>query len=456
MDSHTKHVLLAFGAFAALACSSSDRTTDDTATGGSSEAGGAMTGGASNSAGTNTSGGLGVGGAAHGGASVGTGGSLVGNGGRISTGAGGVAPAAGGAHPGAGGSVAPTAGGAHPGAGGGVTPTAGGAHPGAGGGVSPAAGGSIPGAGGVAPAAGGSIPGAGGIADPAAGGSDPGAGGNADPAAGGTDPGAGGGSSEVGGTTGSGGSTTGVSPGCDTDNTTSPCGEQGTMCSMDVAGVERTYYVQLPSSYVPGTPYPVIFQFHPWGGSADGALTMYQLNSKIPDAIYVTPQGLKAGDSPGWANEDGRDIEFTKLMVAEVEAKYCVDTSRIFSTGFSYGGMMSFAIGCEMSDVFRAIAPMSGSLYSDVGCQGTGPHIAMWGSHGKSDGIVPLEDGQSALAKILKENNCGTETVPVDPSPCVKYQGCDPGYDVTWCEWDGDHGIPSFGSSAIADFFKQF
>jgi polyhydroxybutyrate depolymerase len=215
--------------------------------------------------------------------------------------------------------------------------------------------------------------------------------------------------------------------------------------------------VQLPSSYSSSKQYPVIFQFHPWGGSADQALTMYQLNSKMPDAIYVTPQGLQAGTGGlGWANTNGQDIAFTKAMVADVQGKYCVDNARIFSTGFSYGGMMSFAVGCEMSDVFRAIAPMSGSLYSDFNCKGTGPHIAMWGSHGLSDTVVPIADGRSALAKILLQNHCGTTTAPVDPSPCVKYQGCDPGYDVTWCEWDGPHGIPSFGSSAIAAFFKSF
>jgi len=215
--------------------------------------------------------------------------------------------------------------------------------------------------------------------------------------------------------------------------------------------------VQLPSSYDPSTPYPVIFQFHPWGGSAEQAMTMYQLNSKIPNAIYVTPQGLDAGGAgAGWANSNGEDIAFTEAMVADVQGKYCVDNTRIFSTGFSYGGMMSFAVGCELSDVFRAIAPMAGSLYSDFNCKGTGPAIAMWGAHGTSDSVVPLEDGQAALAKILQQNHCGTETVPVEPSPCVKYQGCDPGYDVTWCEWNGDHGIPSFGSAAIAQFFLQF
>jgi len=34
----------------------------------------------------------------------------------------------------------------------------------------------------------------------------------------------------------------------------------------------------------------------------------------------------------------------------------------------------------------------------------------------------------------------------------VSYQGCTAGYPVTWCEWNGTHGIPSFGSSAITAF----
>jgi polyhydroxybutyrate depolymerase len=249
----------------------------------------------------------------------------------------------------------------------------------------------------------------------------------------------------------------GSSVGCGSANTTSACGVKGTTCSLTVNSKDRTYYVQLPKSYSSSKQYPVIFQFHPWGGSADQALTMYGLNSGIPDAIYVTPQGLDAGSNgPGWANSNGEDIAFTKAMLADVQGKYCVDNARIFSVGFSYGGMMSFAIACEMSDVFRAIAPMSGSLYSDTTCKGTGPHIAMWGSHGTSDNVVPIADGRAARDKVLKENHCGTDTVPVDPSPCVKYQGCDPGYDVTWCEWNGSHGIPSFGSSAITAFLKQF
>jgi polyhydroxybutyrate depolymerase len=268
-----------------------------------------------------------------------------------------------------------------------------------------------------------------------------------------------GGSSDAGrGGAASGGSGgTGTSPGCGSTLTTSSCSMKGTTCSLDIAGMPRTYYVQLPKTYDPSIPYRLIFQFHPWGGTAEQALGMYRISSSIPDAIYVTPQGLEAGDNgPGWANTNGQDIAFTKAMLSDVETKYCVDTARVFSVGFSYGGMMSFALGCEMANVFRAIAPMSGALYSDPSCKGTGPAIAVWGSHGTNDQVVPIANGRAARDKMLLQNHCGTQTVPIDPSPCVSYQGCDPGYPVTWCEWDGPHNIPSFGSSAIAAFLKQF
>jgi poly(3-hydroxybutyrate) depolymerase len=211
--------------------------------------------------------------------------------------------------------------------------------------------------------------------------------------------------------------------------------------------------VQLLSGYNSSKPYPVVFQFHPLGVSAEATLTLYGINAGLPEAIYVTPQAL---ESTGWTNTNGQDIAFTKAMLENVQARYCVDNARIFATGFSMGAWMPIAIGCEMGDVFRAIAPMTGGLNAAPNCTGTGHAIAMWGSHGISDTVVPIADGRSARNKILQQNHCGTTTTPIDPSPCVSYQGCDAGYPVTWCEFSGAHETPSFGSSAIAAFFKQF
>jgi poly(3-hydroxybutyrate) depolymerase len=213
----------------------------------------------------------------------------------------------------------------------------------------------------------------------------------------------------------------------------------------------------LPDDYDPGNAYPVIFGWHPLGGSAEGIAGggfiggYYGLeNLANGSAIFVAPDGI----DDGWANTGGRDIAFLEAMLDRFRSELCIDEGRIFSTGFSYGGMMSFAIGCALGDVFRAIAPMSGALYS--GCEEGDAPIAVWGAHGNVDNVVPLDNGEAGLEVFLERNNCGSQTVATDPSPCVSYEGCDAGYPVTWCEFDGGHTPPDFAAEAIWDFFSQF
>ncbi|MBN1577432.1 MAG: dienelactone hydrolase family protein [Chitinispirillaceae bacterium] len=134
----------------------------------------------------------------------------------------------------------------------------------------------------------------------------------------------------------------------------------------------------------------------------------------------------------------------------------CIDQKRIFSTGFSFGGMMSFAVGCAMNDVVRAIAPMSGAFYS--GCDKTKPGpIAVWQAHGTKDEAVALKDAQTARDYFLELNGCSKETTPVDPSPCVAYKGCKDGYPYIYCEKvGGTHGVESYAAAAVWAFFSQF
>jgi polyhydroxybutyrate depolymerase len=266
------------------------------------------------------------------------------------------------------------------------------------------------------------------------------------------------------GPSGSGGAG-GASAGCGAGKTTSSCGKSGgTKCTLTSNGKTREYYLILPTSYNPAKPYPVVVMLHGMIATAEMALSWFNgIPKDMPDAIYIAPQGLKhketggganGNEVTGWANVDGEDIQFMKDLLSTAGKDYCVDTQRAFAVGFSYGGMFSYAIGCELGGIFRAIAPMSGALLS--GCNLSGKPMAMWGSHGTNDSLVPIASGRQARDKILQQNHCGTTTKAVDPSPCVAYQGCDDGYPVTWCEWDGDHDRPPFGNSAVAAFFKQF
>jgi polyhydroxybutyrate depolymerase len=244
----------------------------------------------------------------------------------------------------------------------------------------------------------------------------------------------------------------------------SGCGTTTTLASgrhaIDVGGAMREYILAVPDDYDPNQPYTLIFGWH-WRGANAQAIVDNDYYGLEPlangSAIFVSPEGLVDDGVSGWANPDGRDIEFTVAMVDHFKSELCIDESRVFATGFSYGGMMSFAVGCALGDVFRAIAPFAGSLWS--GCEdGTAP-IAMWGSHGYSDGadgVVPIAAGQEGRDEFLARNGCGMDSVPVEPDECVAYQGCQQGYPVTWCEWDGGHWWPPFATLAVWDFFSQF
>jgi polyhydroxybutyrate depolymerase len=233
--------------------------------------------------------------------------------------------------------------------------------------------------------------------------------------------------------------------------------------TMTIDGTQREYTLLLPDNYDPNKQYKLIFCPHWLGGTMNDVIGGQSCNGPYyglkalanNTAIFVAPNGLKGSMGTGWENTNGRDIKFFKAMLNHFDSTLCIDQKRIFSVGFSYGGMMSFAIACAMSDVFRAIAPMSGSLYS--GCDNTTDHpIAMWQAHGDADDVVPIADGKKGLDIVLKKNGCGTQTTPVDPSPCVQYQGCNPGYPVIFCQFKGKHGVQSFAAAAVWAFFNQF
>ncbi len=275
---------------------------------------------------------------------------------------------------------------------------------------------------------------------------------------------AGGGPSGGGGAAGSGGAT--QSSGCGK----APPGSD--RYSMDVDGTMREYILSVPDGYDQSKPYRLIFTWHPLGGSAQqvagsGNNGYYGLKSASNgEAILVSPEGLPfQGSNLGWANTNGRDIAFLSAMIEKFKAEMCIDESRIFSTGFSFGGMMSNAVGC--AGLARAIAPMAGNSQVS-GCQAGTQPVAMMGFHGDHDSVVNISGGRAARDVFVGRNHCTDATMPADPGwcdgvaqnfqpcNCVSYQGCDAGYPVVWCEYNGDHMAAPSSGTTIWNFFAQF
>ena len=56
-----------------------------------------------------------------------------------------------------------------------------------------------------------------------------------------------------------------------------------------------------------------------------------------------------------------RDSAFVDQMIKDIESKFCIDQNLRFSTGFSFGASMSYAITCAREKQFRAVAIHLGS-----------------------------------------------------------------------------------------------
>ena len=259
---------------------------------------------------------------------------------------------------------------------------------------------------------------------------------------------------------GSGGSGSGGSSGSSAPVPSAGCGKTppaSNRYTIDVGGTSREYILKVPDGYDPNHAYRLIFGFHGakyddnWvatGIAPDGGTPLsgpyFGIESESAgSAIFVAPQA-----SPTWGSSD---LAFVDAMLALFESQLCVDKSRIFSVGFSMGAIMTITLGCNRSDVFRGIAPMSGSLPSP--CP-TGQHIAYWASHGTNDTTIPIANGEAARDEFVKRNHCGTQTSAADANNCVTYSGCDQGYPVTWCTFSGVHEPAPFAGPEIWQFLS--
>src|SRR5690606_26127758 len=123
-----------------------------------------------------------------------------------------------------------------------------------------------------------------------------------------------------------------------------------------------------------------------------------------------------------------------------VENDLCVDTTQLFSVGFSYGGAMSYALACARPTVFRAVAAIAapGAI---SGCSGGTQPFAYMGIHGVSDNI---QSGRNLRDTFVRNNGCTPQNAPEPASGSrthiiTTYAGCRAGYPVVWAAFDGGH-----------------
>jgi polyhydroxybutyrate depolymerase len=216
---------------------------------------------------------------------------------------------------------------------------------------------------------------------------------------------------------------------------------------MPASKMTGDFIVDVPASYNKSQGYPLILAFR--GANVTAAAFRGYLNLAPvagSDAIVVNPDCLN--DAPTW--DVARDLPFFDALLNRLESSYCVDQRRVFATGHGSGGSFANTLGCLRGNKLRGVAPLSGGPPPTGACQAA---PAVWISQGNLDTM--LGAGRANRDFWVQRNKCdGKRPLPIDPSPCVEYAGCDPGSAVRYCEYDGDLGLPKFAADGLWEFFK--
>ncbi len=233
----------------------------------------------------------------------------------------------------------------------------------------------------------------------------------------------------------------------------------------------RTVRIDIPKSYDNNKPYKLIFGMQCMGGWAGGVQDegYYGLKplDKNETAIFVAPEGN--GNQAPWDQNDY--ILFDELL-AMLEDSFCIDSSRVFSTGFSYGSMFSNGLSWNHQDVLRAVAVYETAERNIWLPQRKNMGIGWMGVLGLDDNLCTPEMGRNARDIILTLNSEGgkakneraEEAQRNAAHKCYDYTTVEERFPVRWCTQSGghiwDHKDPGQRESWVPkttwEFFSKF
>lgn len=172
---------------------------------------------------------------------------------------------------------------------------------------------------------------------------------------------------------------------------------------LDVDGAERTWLQFVPTSYNGTTPLPVVIQMHGLSQPHTTVEVMagYQALGETEGFIVLTPAG-RADPIPFWAATtapDNPDLEFFDALLDTVGTSLCIDEARVYASGMSNGGLMSFTLACALSDRLAAVAPVAGVVLPEP-CDLARP-IPIIAFYGDEDLVLPFDGGLGGVLEDL-------------------------------------------------------
>jgi polyhydroxybutyrate depolymerase len=228
------------------------------------------------------------------------------------------------------------------------------------------------------------------------------------------------------------------SPGCGVSQQRAITEEQR---FVDVNATQRWYLLTVPGAHDGNRPLPLVISFH---GLIEGAnihtlMTEFSALAEREGFVVAFPQGQfdpvrwDASPSTTFIGDPNDDLSLVDHMIDILGRDLCLDRTRVYAAGMSWGAFMTSLVTCARSQRFAAVAPVAGLRLLDP-CPQDRP-VPIITFHGTDDQIVkfnggfgPIPSGTAALdvgtaPAAVDLNGAG---IPANVAGMAARNGCDP------------------------------
>lgn len=200
--------------------------------------------------------------------------------------------------------------------------------------------------------------------------------------------------------------------------------------SFSFGGVMRQYLLYVPPAYDGSQAVPLVLALHGLGDDMNNfAGVRFEDVADTANFIFAIPQALVDNQLTGataWNSGAGAfgitlnpgvdDVGFLNALMDTVSARYNVDQTRLYSTGFSMGGFMTNRLGCELNNRIAAIASVSGTIGNGLSCH-PARVVPACHFHGTADQTVAYSgnmygnDAEALVAYWRGHDQCDTAAI---------------------------------------------
>ena len=210
--------------------------------------------------------------------------------------------------------------------------------------------------------------------------------------------------------------------------------------TMTVGGVERQYLLTTPAAHDGKKPLALVLDHH---GLSEGMKIHTQMSgfaevAKKEGFVVAFPNG--AGVPVHWditKATPNNDLDFIDALIDALGKELCLDLTRVYSAGLSYGAIWSSFLTCHRAERFAAVGTVAGiTIPKDCNPSRPMPVVAF---HGTADPILTFNGGTGpGLTSLFgnKDPNAPTTAPPTTVPPDLT----GPGYPQNAADWAKRNG----------------